>query len=78
MDPCYVSDVNKLGPEVELQRMSQDRLIYSPRRWDLEILQVVTPQRIYIQNNFPTVCLVSKAVCFEVLSFVFHVWGRGQ
>lgn len=29
-DSCYVSDINKLGPEAGPQRMSQDVLIHSP------------------------------------------------
>lgn len=30
LDSCYVSDINKLGREAGLQRMSQDMLIHSP------------------------------------------------
>lgn len=41
-------------------------LIHSPRLWGLEIIQALTPKRIYNRNNFPTVCLDY----FEGLSFV--------
>lgn len=53
--------------------MSQGRLIYSARLCGLELSQVVTPQRIYIQNNFPP---VSRAVCFQVLKFCIPCLGK--
>lgn len=46
--------------------MENDVLIHSPRLWGWEIIQALTPKRIYNRNNFPTVCLDY----FEGLSFV--------